>query len=180
MTKEQKPYFPMFVDLSEKQVVVVGAGTIAKRRIRTLTEFTNHLIVIAPEVNNELLEMEKEGLLTLKRKKYERTDIYDADMVIAASNDHAVNNDIYSACKCMGILVNVCSDKNKCDFYFPGIVKHNHVIVGVSSGGRDQKTARKIIEQIKKLFLFEISDAGVLFYIPRAHDSHSYSDIPGW
>ena len=54
MKEEKKPYFPMFVDLSEKNVVVVGAGTIAKRRIRSLIEFTNHLSVIAPEVNNEL------------------------------------------------------------------------------------------------------------------------------
>ena len=57
MGNSEKLYFPMFVDLSEKKVVVAGAGTIAKRRIRALTEFTNHLVVIAPEVNRELKEM---------------------------------------------------------------------------------------------------------------------------
>ena len=57
----KKPYFPMFVDLMDKKVIVVGAGTIAKRRIRSLTEFTDQLVVIAPEVNHELLDMEKEG-----------------------------------------------------------------------------------------------------------------------
>ena len=51
MINDKKPYFPIFVDLNEKQIVVVGAGTIAKRRIRTLTSFTSHLTVIAPEVN---------------------------------------------------------------------------------------------------------------------------------
>ena len=49
MSNDKKPYFPLFVDLNEKQIVVVGAGTIAKRRIRTLVSFTNHLTVIAPE-----------------------------------------------------------------------------------------------------------------------------------
>ena len=67
MNSEKKPYFPMFVDLSEKKVVVVGAGTIAKRRIRTLLDFTNHLVVIAPEVHRELLEFEEAGRLTILR-----------------------------------------------------------------------------------------------------------------
>ena len=48
MSNDKKPYFPLFVDLNEKQIVVVGAGTIAKRRIRTLVSFTNHLTVIQP------------------------------------------------------------------------------------------------------------------------------------
>ena len=90
MSNDKKPYFPLFVDLNEKQIVVVGAGTIAKRRIRTLVSFTNHLTVIAPEVNRELLDMEKAGMLRIKRKNYEREDIYDADYVIAATNDQIV------------------------------------------------------------------------------------------
>ncbi len=152
MTNDKKPYFPIFVDLNDKQIVVVGAGTIAKRRIRTLTSFTNHLTVIAPEVNKELLDMEKDGLIRIKRKIYERTDIYDADYVIAATNDHQINSDIYSACKCMGITVNVCSDKTKCDFYFPGIVQNRNVVIGVTASGADHKEARKTVEKIKSMF----------------------------
>ena len=143
MSNDKKPYFPLFVDLNEKQIVVVGAGTIAKRRIRTLVSFTNH---------RELLDMEKAGMLRIKRKNYEREDIYDADYVIAATNDHQINSDIYSACKCMGITVNVCSDKTKCDFYFPGIVQNGNVVVGVTASGSDHKEARKTVEKIRSLF----------------------------
>ena len=152
MIKKKKPYFPIFVDLTEKQVIVVGAGTIAKRRIRTLVDFTNHLTVIAPEVNRELMDMEKAGLLTIKRKNYEREDIYHADYVIAATNDHQINSDIYSVCKCMGITVNVCSDKNKCDFYFPGIARKDNVVVGVTASGTNHRQARTTVEQIRGLF----------------------------
>ncbi|MDO5344432.1 MAG: bifunctional precorrin-2 dehydrogenase/sirohydrochlorin ferrochelatase [Lachnospiraceae bacterium] len=146
-----KPYFPMFVDLSDQKVIVVGAGTIAKRRIRTLIEFTDHLTVIAPEVNKELLDLEKAGRLSILRKKYEREDIYDAAVVIAATNDTKTNNDIYSACKCLGIRVNVCSDKNKCDFYFPGIARKDHVVVGVTASGKDHKLARTVVERIREI-----------------------------
>ncbi|MCI5994447.1 MAG: bifunctional precorrin-2 dehydrogenase/sirohydrochlorin ferrochelatase [Blautia sp.] len=147
----KKPYFPMFVDLSEKKVIVVGAGTIAKRRIRSLLTFTNHLVVIAPEINKELKELENTGQLTIRKKKYEREDIYDADIVIAATNDTQINNDIYIVCKCMGIPVNVCSDKHKCDFFFPGIAQKDHVVVGVTASGTDHKKARAVIERIREI-----------------------------
>ena len=94
----KKPYFPLFVDLSEKKVYVIGAGTIAKRRIRSLIDFTDHLTVVAPEVNPELNGLEQEGKIVIQRKKFELSDITDADMVIAATNDHTLNNDIYEFC----------------------------------------------------------------------------------
>ena len=141
----------MFVDISDKKVIVVGAGTIAKRRIRTLMEFTDHLEVIAPEVNKELLDLQEEGRITIRKKKYEREEIFDAAMVIAATNDSKINNDIYSACKCLGILVNVCSDKNKCDFYFPGIAQKENVVIAVTASGKDHKLARRLVERVREL-----------------------------
>lgn len=151
MAEKKKPYFPMFVDLSEKKVVVVGAGTIAKRRIRSLIEFTNHLVVIAPEVNPELQELENSGVIHILRKNYEREDIYGADIVIAATNDHKTNDDIYSVCKCMGIIVNVCSDKNKCDFYFPGIARKEQIVVGVTATGTDHRKAKDVVEKVRQI-----------------------------
>ena len=91
-------------------------------------------------------------MIKIKRKNYEREDIYDADYVIAATNDHHINSDIYSACKCMGITVNVCSDKTKRDFYFPGIVQNGNVVIGVTASGADHKEARKTVEKIKGMF----------------------------
>lgn len=141
----------MFVDLSEKKVYVVGAGTIAKRRIRALCRFTGHLTVIAPEVNPELHKMEQEGMIQILRKKYERADIGDADMVIAATNDHKTNDDIFRACRERHIPVNVCSDKNKCDFYFPGLAVREDVTVGVTANGTNHKKARLLADKIREM-----------------------------
>ena len=138
MSSAKKLYFPMFVDLTDKKVVVVGAGTIAKRRIRTMAEFTSRLVVIAPEVN-----------LTILRKTYQQEDICDAAMVIAATSDSKVNQEIYAACKCLGIPVNVYKDKTKCDFFFPGVATFEHVVVGVSSSGREQRKSRGLAEKIQ-------------------------------
>lgn len=150
MSNEKKLYFPMFVDLSDKKVVVVGAGTIAKRRIRSMVKFTNHLVVVAPEVNRELMDLEAQGKIAIRKKTYEREDIYDASLVIAASSDNKVNQDIYSACKCLGIPVNVCNDKNKCDFYFPSLASSGNIVVGVSASGREHKKSKGVAGRIQE------------------------------
>ena len=151
MENKGKPYFPMFVDLSDKKVVVAGAGTIAKRRIRVLTDFTDHLVVIAPEVNPELKELEAEGKITILRKTFEREDIAGAALVIAATNSNQTNHEIYAACKCFGIPVNVCNDKERCDFYFPVVASAGDVVAGVSSSGRARRKSREAADQIQRL-----------------------------
>lgn len=141
----------MFVDLTDKKVVVAGAGTIAKRRIRSMLEFTEHLTVIAPEVNPELRTLEEQGKLTVLRKAYEREDLYDAALVIAATNDKKTNEDIYAACKCLGIPVNVCNDRDKCDFYFPGIATCGNTVIGVSTNGREKRRQQALAKQIEQV-----------------------------
>ena len=147
----KKPYFPLFVDLSEKKVYVIGAGTIAKRRIRSLIDFTDCLTVVAPEVNPELNSLEQEKKNMILRKKFDLQDITDADLVIAATNDHTLNNDIYEFCRENNIMVNVCNDKEKCDFYFPGLAMKENVVVGVTANGTNHKMARKAVEKIREM-----------------------------
>ncbi len=151
MGSAKKPYFPMFVDLSDKKVIVAGAGTIAKRRIRALADFTGHLVVIAPEVNRELKDMESEGRITILRKVCAEEDIRGASLVIAATNDGRLNQEIYAACRGLGIPANVCNDKSRCDFYFPGIAMNDSVVVGVNSGGHASRRARGVLRQIQEL-----------------------------
>ena len=112
-------FFPLFVDISEKKIVVIGGGTIATRRVKTLLPFEPQIVVVAPEVTGELEELEKEEKITIFHRKYQREDIYDAWMVLAATNDPELNNGIYSVAKCLGALVNVASNQGKCDFHFP-------------------------------------------------------------
>ena len=113
----KKPYFPMYIDLSESRVLIVGSGTDAKRRARFLSGYTNDLAVIAAQADPEWQAMETEGKIRLLVKPYEREDLYGADMVIAADTAE-VNDDIYAACKCLGIRVHTCGNSAKSDFYF--------------------------------------------------------------
>lgn len=118
---KNKRYFPMFIDLSDKKIVVVGGGNIATRRIRTLLQFTRNITAIAPKSTMELQELGKTGYVNLITRPVKRSDFDMAYMVIAATNDWKLNDEIYRVCKEEGIYVNIADDKSKCDFYFPGI-----------------------------------------------------------
>lgn len=145
------PYFPIFIDLSEKKILVIGAGKIARRRITVLCRFTPTLTVIAPDSLPEVEALAEEGTIRLLRKSYEEEDIEGADIVFAATNDHDVNDRIHNDCKKHGIMVNVSTDRRKSDFYFPGIAAKGDIVVGVTASGKDHAGAKRVSEQVRKL-----------------------------
>ena len=75
--------------------------------------------------------------------------------MIAATDDRRVNDDIYRICKEEGIYVNVASDKEKCDFYFPGIVRYKEMVIGINASGLDHQKARRVREAIEKVLMEE-------------------------
>ena len=151
-SNDKKGLFPMFVDLREKKSVVIGAGKIATRRIQTLTQFCENITVIAPEATEAVHALAADEQITWLTKAYERDDLYGADLVLAATDDPKLNDEIHSVCKCLGILVNVCSDQRKCDFQFPGIVKDEEVVIGINAAGTDHHKVKKLRECIEEAF----------------------------
>ena len=151
MNNTDKLYFPIFIDLSEKHIVVIGAGKIASRRVRTLLEFAGKITVVAPEISEEILALAGMGPVQLKRRAFEETDLEDADMVLAITDDKELNKKIGALCKEKKIPVNTSHDKDLCDFYFPGVVQKDNVVVGVTASGKDHEGARRVSEQMLEL-----------------------------
>ncbi|MBO7730052.1 MAG: bifunctional precorrin-2 dehydrogenase/sirohydrochlorin ferrochelatase [Lachnospiraceae bacterium] len=146
-------YFPLFVDLSQKNIVVIGAGKIAARRVRSLLPFAGKIKVIAPEVSSEIAEMaaSSEGVLMVEQRPFETSDLDGADMVLAITNDKDLNTQIGTLCKEKKVLVNVSHEKELCDFYFPGVVQKDNVVIGITASGKDHSEARKVTEQIRAM-----------------------------
>lgn len=146
-----KPYFPMFVDLSQKKIVAAGGGAIASRRVKTLSDFAENITVIAPCISEELDEMERLGQIRIRRRPIRREDIEGADLVLAATDDHGLNERLYELCHEKGICVNVASDKEKCDFFFPGICMREDLVIGVTASGTDHRAAAEMRRKIEAM-----------------------------
>ena len=136
-------YFPLFVDLEGRQVLVVGGGKIAMRRVRTLLEFGCEITVVSPEVCEELREK-----VLWKKKRYDETDLESLGNVAAAPE---VNEKIVCDCRKKKIPVNNASNRDQCDFYFPGIAKDGDTVVGITSGGGDHRLAAKISVAVRQI-----------------------------
>lgn len=143
--------FPLFVDLSEKRAVFVGGGTIALRRVRTLLPFAGDIVVYAPEFTPELERFADDGAISLVRKEYDPSVFDGADIAFICTNNHEVNDEAWAECRRRNILVNVSSDRFKCDFYFPGVVQSEGMVVGVSAGGKDHRRVRQLSARIRRL-----------------------------
>ena len=139
-------WFPMFVDLTDKRVLVVGAGRIAARRAGTLVQFCHHVTVVAPVIHPDIEGMD----VTLCRRRYDPADLDGMDLAVIATDDAKLNAEIATACRERGIPVNVASDQTLCDFYFPGVAIQGDVVAGVTANGKDHRLARRATEIVRE------------------------------
>lgn len=146
----RQPYFPLFVNIAGKKIIVAGGGKIALRRVRTLLKFGADICIISPEVCQEIAGLEKEGVIKLLYRKYQSGDVKGAFMVIAATDDADVNNLIKEECGQNDIPVNTADKKSRCDFYFPSVVLTDETVIGISSGGDDPSAVKKTRRKIEK------------------------------
>ena len=149
----RKAYFPMFMDISEKKILVIGGGQIAARRIKTLLRFAEDIKVVAPRICEELRELEQQGKIVWVKRGWVEADAEGMDIVLAAADSRAVNHRAVVFCNESGILVNSADDKKKCDFYFPAIVEKDDLIIGIGANGENPakvKAARQQLEDLLK------------------------------
>ncbi|MDO5409007.1 MAG: bifunctional precorrin-2 dehydrogenase/sirohydrochlorin ferrochelatase [Lachnospiraceae bacterium] len=162
MNEEMRPsegYFPMFFNVADKKVLIVGAGTIARRRIETLLSFGAELTVAAPEWMEEIGSYAARGQIRLLKQAY-APQLLNKEyfMVIAATDCGQLNREICNEGRKLGILVNNASDRSQCDFYFPAIVKQGDIIAGVCAGGKDHRLVRRVAAGMRswlKQFILE-------------------------
>lgn len=146
----ESAYFPMFFDVNGKCAVIVGAGTIAARRAETLADFGMDICVVAPGGAGKMEELEAAGRISWKRKCFEDADLDGAYMVLAATNDPKLNDQIVLECRRRQILVNHAGDKAQCDFYFPGIARDGQIVIGVTASGMDHGKVRTLTGKLRR------------------------------
>lgn len=141
-------FLPLFHKLQDRLVLVVGGGEVALRKARLLVEAGAVLRVVAPEIRDELRELAGADAQLLQRG-YQADDLDGVCLVIAASDDEALNARISAQAQARGIPVNVVDAPKLCSVIFPAIVDRSPLIVAVTSGGDAPVLARLIRAKIE-------------------------------
>jgi len=121
-------YFPFYIDIKDKKILVVGGGKVALRKVEKLLQFEPKITVVAPFICDEIRKL---GVSIIERKFID-SDIDNIFCAISATDDEVVNGHIFKLCSEKNILVNTVDDKDKCGFIFPALVNKNGITAGIT------------------------------------------------
>lgn len=160
-------YFPMFVDMTERECLIVGGGNVAYRKVMVMLDFGAKVTVVAEDICEELRKLtiddtaNKENRITFIKRKFIQKDFDGMEMVIAATDDNALNHEIAEYCKAKGIMVNAVDQKADCSFIFPSYIKEKNLVAAFSSGGNSPVLTQYLKDKEQEIltpFLGELNE----------------------
>lgn len=150
-------FFPLFFEMKERSVLVVGAGEVGGRRIRVLESFGANITVVASDPQPNIRQMAKEGRIRLLCVSYReiREELWRAGkqpffLVFAATGDPEADRMVLEDGMRFGAFVNAAGDKTKSDFYFPAIIREDEMTAGLISGGNNPGKTRETARMIRQ------------------------------
>jgi uroporphyrin-III C-methyltransferase / precorrin-2 dehydrogenase / sirohydrochlorin ferrochelatase len=129
-------YLPVFVDLKNAPCLIVGAGSVAARKAGLLLRAGARVTLVAPDAGEETVALQEAGSIRHVAANFSPSMLDGQRLVIAASNDQALNRQAAAAARQAGVWCNVVDDREHCDFILPAIVDRDPVVVAFSTGGR--------------------------------------------
>ena len=145
------PYYPVYLDIENRDVVVIGGGNVCARKVETMMKYGARVTVVSPEFTDEIEHWASEGCIALRRKRYDHSDLQAANIVIASTDDQSVNEQIAADCRARRIPVNVVDVTPLCEFIIPAIVEKGSVQIAVSTGGKSPALARTLKEDLQRM-----------------------------
>jgi len=141
--------FPIFLKLTSRPCIVVGAGNLAESKIESLRAAEAQVTVIAPEASPAILELARSGEITWLQRAYLPGDIAPGTfLVVTATNVPAVNRAVYLEATGKSILCNAVDDPPYCDFYFPSLVKRGNLQIAISTAGDSPALAQRLRKEL--------------------------------
>ena len=145
------PKYPIYLELQDKQAVVIGAGSVAARKTKTLVSTGANVRVVAQNIEPAFKEL-CEGLpITIIQGHYSKEHIQDAFLVIAATDDNALNTEIFEDCQKLKTLCNVVDVPLLCNFYVPAVINRGDLQLAISTNGKCPAYAGRLRRKFQEL-----------------------------
>jgi precorrin-2 dehydrogenase/sirohydrochlorin ferrochelatase len=145
-------YYPIFVELEGRHVLVVGGGAVAAQKMRNLHPAGPAITVIAPELKEEMTAYHAQGQFKWLQRDYRSGDVAGYDLVMVATDDGAVNKQVSEDAREHRIWVNAADDIPNCDFILPSMVRRGSLVLAASTGGGSPALARRVRETLEATF----------------------------
>ena len=151
-TWKTRPYYPAILDLTGRRALVVGAGRVGEGKIRGLLNAGARVRVVSLEATEQVQTWAREGEIELLLRPYERSDLDDCFLVIAATERSDTNERVFADAEERNMLCNVVDVTALCNFILPSIMRRGNLAIAVSTAGASPALARKIRLELEQLY----------------------------
>lgn len=145
-------YYPIHLDIKNRNCLVVGGGAVGTRKAITLLNCGANVTVVSPEATEQLLELEQTDSIILKKRAYRSTDLDGMFLVIGATNNDTLNRQISNDAERQNTLCNIADRPEECNFILPSIVHRGDLVITVSTSGKSPALAKKLRESLENQF----------------------------
>jgi precorrin-2 dehydrogenase/sirohydrochlorin ferrochelatase len=154
--------FPIFLKLTARPCLVIGAGNLAESKIESLRAANARVTVIAPEARERIANMAEAGEVEWIRRAFLPGDVSDPKaeyfLVVTATNEPAVNRAVFAEATAANILCNAVDDPPFCDFYFPSVVRRGDLQIAISTAGASPALAQRLRKEINAQLPLDTGD----------------------
>ena len=140
-------HYPVFLDLRDRPVLVVGAGKVALRKTRGLLEAAARVTVVAPDWEPEFETLP----VRLVPRRFRSSDLGSCALVFAATDDRLTNHRIGIAAKGKGVFANIADSPEECGFLVPSRLERDGVQIAVSTGGRNPRLSAELRKKLEEV-----------------------------
>jgi precorrin-2 dehydrogenase/sirohydrochlorin ferrochelatase len=144
--------FPMFMKLTGRQCLVVGAGKVGEPKIGGLIDTGAHIRVVAIEATQTVREWARTGRIELELRAFSTSDLEGAFLAIVATASRSLNELVYREAQEHGVLCNVVDVPEYCDFFYPAIVRRGDLQIAISTSGQSPSLAQRLRQQLERQF----------------------------
>ena len=152
---QEKRYYMACLDLEGRDVLVVGAGSVALEKIEGLLEVGARVTVVAPAVSEPVQALARAGRIALHRGVYRAQDLDGRFLVVAATSTTSVNEQVYADADARGMLCNVVDVPELCSFILPAVHRADPIAVAISTGGASPALAQRIRDDVARSITHE-------------------------
>jgi precorrin-2 dehydrogenase/sirohydrochlorin ferrochelatase len=150
--------FPIFLKIAARPCIVIGAGSLAESKIDSLRAAHAEVTVIAPVASARIVDLAAGGEIAWKQREYVAGDLTGYFLVVAATNDAAVNRAVYNEATEKNVLCNAVDDPPFCDFYFPSVVRRGDLQIAISTSGASPALAQRLRKEINAQLPLDVGD----------------------
>ena len=152
LSGETTPLFPIFLKLTKRRCLVVGAGKTAEEKIPTLLRCGATCIVVAPAATRRIKAWAADDKVIWQQRRFELIDLDRIFLVVVATPLKPLNKMVYEEAQRRQILCNVVRDRPLCNFYYPAVVRRGPLQIAISTAGHSGALAQRLRKQMETQF----------------------------